>query len=459
MSRRRAIHSSGIQRQQTGAVWLPSVSGHISSVRFLCVFFALLFSLGLGREALAASIVDYQHRLSRRFPKVLRKETKFIVVHSTESSLPSALRTLSRGKVWHGRYVTRGGHAHYLIARNGTIYRILDPRYWANHAGVSMWNGLEELSDYSLGIELEGYHNVPFSEAQYQSLKWLLGILKKRYNIADRDVVEHYRVAYSAPNRFHSSNLRGRKSDPGVDNFDRSRAGLQDEYPEDPDVIAGRIVGSPTLMRAGGHPIIEVEEDEADPETLPAEAPDFISSARTAWQIAGPQYKATTTLYQFPDGLTQRGDQIQDWSNIPAGTEVQLNVAEEGVQVEKEVRVVNAERMEVVVPEITSSRSPWKVANALYNSSNTFYVYPDGTFRSGNTISNWSEVPTGTKVLIAYRKISSPKTDSRLGEDLEAIYLSPSTIYLLQDLSFKSGDQIENFTIVPTRTSVFAKLD
>jgi N-acetylmuramoyl-L-alanine amidase len=213
---------------------------------------AFLFFLNGSSEALALKIVDYQRKLSPKFQKQIRPETRFIIIHSTESRLPSALRTLSRGKVWGGRYFTRGGHAHYLIAKNGTVYRILDPKYWANHAGVSMWRGLEGLSDYSLGIELEGYHNVPFSSAQYRALGRLLQILQKRYGIEDPDVLEHYRVAYSAPNHYHQDRLRGRKLDPGSDNFDRLKAGLTRDPLEDPDVIAGRIGPGLTLARAGG---------------------------------------------------------------------------------------------------------------------------------------------------------------------------------------------------------------
>src|SRR5207249_3526944 len=121
-------------------------------------------------EVFAARILDYQDHLNHRFAKEIREETRFIIVHSTESSLPSALRTLSRGKVRYGRYITRGGHAHYLIAKDGTIYRILDPKYWANHAGVSMWNGLQDISDYSIGIELEGYQMFPLN--QNNTARW-----------------------------------------------------------------------------------------------------------------------------------------------------------------------------------------------------------------------------------------------------------------------------------------------
>lgn len=426
----------------------------IPGVKRTLVGIALIASLVVPQSALAIKTIDYQRRLSPRFIKRVRPETRFIIVHSTESRLPSALRTLSRGKVRHGRYVTRGGHAHYLIARSGAIYKILNPKYWANHAGVSMWNGTAGLSDYSVGVELEGYHNVPFSDAQYSSLTRLLEELQEKYGIEDRDVLEHYRVAYAAPNRFHRSNHRGRKLDPGVENFERARAGLDDEYPVDPDVIAGRIDGSPELMRAGGHLQVSVESEEEDSaEQLAVEEYFQISRTRTAWKIAGTRYNAPTTMYRFPDGRFLSGEQIADWSDIPPGTRVELG------NPPSETKVVSSARLEVVVPQVTAEASPWKIANALYNSSLTFYLLPDGTVQPGNTLKKKVSLPLGTKVLVAYRELPRPKASGAVGENLDDVYLDASTLYLFPDRLLRSGDQIENFLNLPPSVRVFAKVD
>jgi N-acetylmuramoyl-L-alanine amidase len=351
--------------------------------------------------------------------------------------------------------MTRGGHAHYLIAKNGTIYRLLDPKYWANHAGVSMWNGLENLSDYSVGVELEGYHNLLFKAQQYQSLKWLLQVLKKRYGIMDRDVLEHYRIAYSLPNQFHPNSCRGRKSDPGINNFDRLKAGLTAEYLQDPDVIAGRVLGTLALTQVGGHDKLQSldEEEEGQDTATPAKL-GVISFHQTAWKIAGNQYNASSTLYRFPDGTSRHGDQIEDWADIPLGTEVRLGITEPC-----ENKVVNGSRAEVLIPEVTLMTSPWKIANVLSHSSFTFYIYPDNSVHSGNTLSDVAALPMGTKVLVAYRQIPRPQTRNRLGEDLDEIYLNPRTLYLFQSHAIRPGDQIEDFTRVTGGTLVFAKLE
>ena len=418
--------------------------------------YALIAVLVFSPNLFAIKTIDYQRRLNPKFTKRVRPETRFIIVHSTESRLPSALRTLSRGKVRRGLYVTLGGHAHYLVARNGAIYKIVDPKFWANHAGVSMWNGLEDLSDYSIGIELEGYHNIPFSEAQYSSLKRLLNELKEKYRIEDRNVLEHYRIAFAAPNRYHRSRQRGRKLDPGIDNFERARAGLSDEYQSDPDVIAGRIDGRPELMRAGGHvpPAAESEEEGDSPEQGSEDASMQIGRKRTAWKIAGIRYNAPTTVYRFPDGRSYSGEQIKDWSDIPPGTRVDL-----GVTLPAEKKVISTARVEVVVPQITASDSPWKIANALYNSSLTFYVLPNGTVQPGNTLKKMGSLPLGSKVLVAYRELPKPEAHNPMGENLRDIYLDSRTLYVFPDLILRSGDQIENFAQLPPSIRVFAKVE
>ena len=447
------------------------------------VFIVVLTTALLGFSAAdlaALKIIDYQKKLNPRFAKRSRKSTRHIIIHSTEGSLPSSLRTLSRGKVRRRRYVSRGGHAHYLIAKNGTVYRILDPKYRANHAGVSMWNGLNGLSDHSLGIELEGYHNVPFTDRQYRSLKELLRILQKRFRVKDRDVLEHYRIAYSKPNRFHRKKLRGRKKDPGEDNFDRRRAGLTDEYRRDPDVVAGRIGVDPDSIQlarksrpkaASRTPARKGDKREANgslaaaarnskkpqengrlisPPADPSRE-NTITARRTAWKIAGRQYKAATTLYRFPDGRSLRGHEIQDWSDIPAGTLVELGVEED--------KVVSAGRAEVLLPVVGEGMSPWKIANVLHNSSFTYYLYPSGKILGGHRIERFADVPPGTRVLIAYRRVPAPRTTDPLGEDLEDVFLSHQTLYLLPGGVLQSGEQIENFAQLPRGAIVFAKVE
>lgn len=411
--------------------------------------------------------INYQSKLNPQFVKVLRQQTRFIIIHSTESRLPSALRTLSKGKVRGHQYQTLGGHANYLLARNGKIYLMLDPKYRANHAGVSMWNGTRNLSDCSIGIELEGYHNIPFSDEQYRALRMLLKELQEKYSIKDRDVLEHYRIAFAPPNRYHSLPWRGRKLDPGEKNFDRQRAGLTDEYPVDPDVMAGRVGGAMALARATvqtGEPVEDEEEDDTEGDTPDDNAPptakplepasNRIAPGRSAWSIAGADYNASTTVYLFPDGQSLRGNQISNWQEVPVGTEVQMNVELPSIP-----RRANALQTEVILPETGPQLTPWKIANALYNSAMTYYVLPDGTLQAGNQVKEFKSLPYRSRVMVAFRPLKFPRTQDPLGEDLEDIYLSSQTLYLVPKGIIKSGSQIEDFSRLPSGTRVFGKLD
>lgn len=91
--------------------------------------------------------------------------------------------------------------AHFLILRTGALTQFVstDRRAW--HAGVSRWQGRDDCNDFSLGIELEGTDDQPFTEAQYVTLESLLAGLRQRYPI--RSLTGHSDIA------------PGRKTDPG----------------------------------------------------------------------------------------------------------------------------------------------------------------------------------------------------------------------------------------------------
>jgi len=131
------------------------------------------------RRSFQRSIVDFRSRLNPSFKKVKRKNTKYIIVHTSELGLKMTQRVVLKGKRLRNGRRTSGGHTHYVISRNGRTYRILDKKYEADHAGLSMWNGETDISKISIGIELVGYHYAPISESQYRSvgkyMAWMIG--------------------------------------------------------------------------------------------------------------------------------------------------------------------------------------------------------------------------------------------------------------------------------------------
>ncbi|MCG8522362.1 MAG: 1,6-anhydro-N-acetylmuramyl-L-alanine amidase AmpD, partial [Pseudomonadales bacterium] len=60
--------------------------------------------------------------------------------------------------------------AHALIRRDGSVIQFVSCLDRAWHAGRSSFMGREECNDYSIGIELEGADDVPYTDDQYRAL-------------------------------------------------------------------------------------------------------------------------------------------------------------------------------------------------------------------------------------------------------------------------------------------------
>jgi N-acetyl-anhydromuramoyl-L-alanine amidase len=91
--------------------------------------------------------------------------------------------------------------AHFLIRRGGEILQFVPCTRRAWHAGESEWKERRRCNDFSIGIELEGADDTPFTDLQYDSLIRITGALMEAYPI--RAAVGHADIA------------PGRKSDPG----------------------------------------------------------------------------------------------------------------------------------------------------------------------------------------------------------------------------------------------------
>lgn len=94
--------------------------------------------------------------------------------------------------------------AHALIDRTGqlTQYVAFNKKAW--HAGQSCFDGRQQCNDFSIGVELEGCDEQPFTDAQYRSLAELTRHLREVYpGITPDTIVGHSDIA------------PGRKTDPG----------------------------------------------------------------------------------------------------------------------------------------------------------------------------------------------------------------------------------------------------
>lgn len=101
--------------------------------------------------------------------------------------------------------------SHLLIDRRGRLTQFVPLHQRAWHAGKSVFEGRERCNDFSIGIELEGTDEKPFTQAQYTRLVRLTRqIMARCPRITRRRVTGHSNIA------------PGRKTDPGP-HFDWAR--------------------------------------------------------------------------------------------------------------------------------------------------------------------------------------------------------------------------------------------
>ena len=394
-----------------------------------------------------SGIIDHRNRVNPAFKKVPREQTRYIIVHTSELGLSATLRVVARGKRLARGRSTPGGHANYVIARNGDTYRILDKRFRADHAGLSMWNGRQDISSVSIGIELVGYHNAPLTEAQYRSAGLLIKILQKVYGLDDQAVLTHSQIAFGRPNPWFSEDHRGRKR--CAKNFDRSRAGLGPTVRHDPDVRAGRLLPDPYLAELFYSPGPAVAARVA----ATGPVPNLISRERTAWGIAGEEYDHPTTVYVLPGGRRLTGDQIADavgWHLLPVNTRVLLN---------QEPQQAETAAPEYPVKIITDRMTAWSHAGPAYAFDSTFYFLPSGSVRPGSRISDWDDLPLNTRLIVGYQgpfAINAENTAYRIAGQK---YKKPTTVYHLPPGEVKTGAEIPDFATLPKGSALYLPLD
>ena len=389
-------------------------------------------------------IIDYCSRINPRFKKKVRTRTRLIIVHTSELGLESTLRVVSRGKRFENGRTTPGGHANYVIARNGTVYRILDKKYRADHAGLSMWDGVSDVSDISVGIEFVGYHYAPLTISQYRSGGMLLFILKRAYGLQDKDILTHSQIAYGRPNPWFSNNHRGRKR--CAKNFDRVRAGLGTTWSFDPDVRAGRLTPDPMLAQVF-YPASDAVAYTGNTAVQVLKS-DVISKQNSAWAIAGDDYNAANTVYVLPGGTTLAGDTVASslgWDRLPVGTKVLLNQETEQVR----------EQAKNIIKTISGQMTAWSHAGVAYHAASTIYFLPSDRILTGCAISDWDDLPSGTRLVVGYKGpfiITKNKTAYGIAG---AKFKDPGTVYHIPGRGPVQGNRIPDFRDLPKGTGIY----
>lgn len=107
--------------------------------------------------------------------------------------------------------------AHLLIQRDGQLLQFVSLLERAWHAGQSCFEGRDNCNDFSVGIELEGADDDPYTDVQYAILGAVTQVLLEYFPAMDT-----YKIVG------HSDISPGRKTDPGpAFDWERYRGELQ----------------------------------------------------------------------------------------------------------------------------------------------------------------------------------------------------------------------------------------
>ena len=94
--------------------------------------------------------------------------------------------------------------SHILIRRDGEVVQYVPFQKRAWHAGVSSYKNRDGCNDFSIGIEMEGDDETPYTDIQYQVLSELIN-----------NLIENYPKLNFESIAGHSDIAPGRKTDPG----------------------------------------------------------------------------------------------------------------------------------------------------------------------------------------------------------------------------------------------------
>lgn len=384
------------------------------------ILLLMLFMISVPVFAAALDIVSSYSPHNSERPK--RKSTDFIILHTTEGASKGSLNK-----------VRENGEAHYFIDPAGRVYRIIDKQRIAFHAGRSMWSGRTDLDNYSIGIEVAGFHNKDITSAQYKALKEVVSELKKIYKVSDDRILTHSMIAYGAPNRWQKYSHRGRKrcgmlfARTSV----RSRLGIASKPLYDPDVRARRLVDADPYLAKVLYG--NTSEQETAIKHLEDGESNVISANRSAWDIARDKYRSSDTLYIFPGGTKYKGSEIKDWGKVPVGTKVVFSEP----QSENEF-----EGVKIIGEDGDSAR---EIAGDEYNGSSTIYILPGGNIKGGDEFkdSDWSKLPAGTRILVGYTRGGTISAKRMAYDICGKRWNFPSTYYMLPDGSIRAGNMIK----------------
>ncbi len=112
------------------------------------------------------------------------RKPNYVIIHFTaQDSIQQTLHTFT--------ITSTQVSAHYVIAKNGKLFHMVNDYLRANQAGLGKWGSVTDMNSCSLGIEIDNNGNEPFTPAQINTLLALLAQIKKAYNIPQANFIGH----------------------------------------------------------------------------------------------------------------------------------------------------------------------------------------------------------------------------------------------------------------------------
>ena len=134
-----------------------------------------------------------------------------VVLHSTAGGLSGTLAWFANPD--------SGVSSHYVVAKNGNVYQMVEESVEAYHAGASSYQGREDFNSFSIGIEIVNLNDGkdPYPPDQFEALIALVDYLVRRYQMQRQWIVTHADVSTEGktdPRGFPSHELIARIYDP-----------------------------------------------------------------------------------------------------------------------------------------------------------------------------------------------------------------------------------------------------
>jgi hypothetical protein len=112
-----------------------------------------------------------------------------VVLHATAGSLTGTLAWFANPR--------SGVSSHYVVAKNGDVYQMVEESKLAHHAGASEFQGRENFNDFSIGIEIVNLNDGqdPYPPDQFEAMVNLVSYLVEKYNVQREWIVTHAEIS------------------------------------------------------------------------------------------------------------------------------------------------------------------------------------------------------------------------------------------------------------------------